>query len=98
VGRYVLDRAILDRLTCTPWGDLGQEQLTAAIDADARHVPLTAFRFAGQHFPCSGHDGLLAATQARRRIVRQAGAKNVTPARMGSHRGCHGPTPPSYRA
>lgn len=65
VGRYILDARIMDTLTRTKAGRGGEVQLTDAIASDAAHLPLTAFRFAGNRYDCGTFEGLLAAGVAQ---------------------------------
>lgn len=65
VGRYILDPCIMHALALTPTGRGGEIQLTDAIASDARHLPLTAFRFSGIRHDCGSFEGLLAAGVAR---------------------------------
>lgn len=70
VGRYILDPMIFDVLAHTPNGKGGELQLTDAITIAALASPLTAFQFSGTRYDCGNHDGLLAASNARRSLVR----------------------------
>ena len=69
VGRYILDQMIFEVLEHTPPGSGGEIQLTDAIAIATKAIPLTAFRFSGERFDCGNHDGLLAASSARKAIV-----------------------------
>jgi UTP--glucose-1-phosphate uridylyltransferase len=71
VGRYILDPMIFDILSHTPRGKGGEVQLTDAISIAALAMPLTAFRFSGTRHDCGNHDGLLAASNARRAAIRR---------------------------
>ena len=71
VGRYILDPRIFDSLPHVAKGSGGEIQLTDAIERDAAHVPLTAYRFSGTRYDCGTHDGLMAAS-----LARQAGVKH----------------------
>ena len=66
VGRYILDPMIFDVLERTPTGRGGEVQLTDAITLSGQSVPLMAFRFSGTRHDCGNHDGLLAASIARK--------------------------------
>ncbi len=72
VGRYILDPAVLGRLAMSRPGAGGEIQLTDAIAADAGFMPLYAYRLQGVRFDCGSHEGLLAASLARRDIVAAA--------------------------
>jgi UTP--glucose-1-phosphate uridylyltransferase len=71
VGRYLLDPSIFDALENTPMGKGSELQLTDAIAASIASNPVTAFQFSGTRYDCGNHDGLLAASVARQREVRQ---------------------------
>jgi UTP--glucose-1-phosphate uridylyltransferase len=66
VGRYILDPMIFDVLERTPSGKGGEVQLTDAITLSGQTVPMVAFRFSGTRHDCGNHDGLLAASVARK--------------------------------
>jgi UTP--glucose-1-phosphate uridylyltransferase len=70
VGRYILDPMIFDVLERTPTGRGGEVQLTDAITLSGQAVPVTAFRFSGTRHDCGNHDGLLAASIARKAEAR----------------------------
>lgn len=74
VGRYILDPMIFDVLETTPSGKGGELQLTDAITISGRAVPVVAFRFSGIRHDCGNHDGLLAASVARKAEARQESA------------------------
>ena len=74
VGRYILDPMIFDVLENTPSGKGGEIQLTDAISISGRAVPVVAFRFSGTRHDCGNHDGLLAASVARKAEARQESA------------------------
>ncbi len=71
VGRYILDPMIFDVLENTPTGKGGEVQLTDAITISGRALPVVAFRFSGTRHDCGNHDGLLAASVARKAEARQ---------------------------
>lgn len=71
VGRYILDPMIFDVLENTPAGKGGELQLTDAIAISGRALPVVAFRFSGTRHDCGNHDGLLAASMARKDLARQ---------------------------
>jgi UTP--glucose-1-phosphate uridylyltransferase len=71
VGRYILDPMIFEVLENTPTGRGGEIQLTDAISISGRALPVVAFRFSGTRHDCGNHDGLLAASIARRDLARQ---------------------------
>lgn len=85
VGRYILDPGIFDTLKTTPCGRGGEVQLTDAIALSAGQTPVVAFRFSGIRYDCGNHDGLLAASVARKAIARQVFAS-------GSPRASHSDT------
>lgn len=70
VGRYILHPMILDVLERTPTGRGGEVQLTDAITLSGKAVPVFAFRFSGTRHDCGNHDGLLAASIARKAEAR----------------------------
>ncbi len=70
VGRYILDPMIFDVLERTPTGRGGEVQLTDAITLSGQAVPVVAFRFSGTRHDCGNHDGLLAASVARKAEAR----------------------------
>lgn len=74
VGRYILDPMIFDVLENTPCGKGGEVQLTDAITVAGRAVPLVAFKFSGTRHDCGNHEGLLAASVARKAVARQESA------------------------
>lgn len=74
VGRYILDPMIFDVLENTPSGKGGEVQLTDAITVAGRAVPLVAFKFSGTRHDCGNHEGLLAASVARKAEARQESA------------------------
>jgi len=74
VGRYILDPMIFDVLENTPSGKGGEVQLTDAISVSSRFLPVDAFKFSGTRHDCGNHDGLLAASVARKAEVRQESA------------------------
>lgn len=74
VGRYLLDPMIFDVLENTPAGKGGEVQLTDAITISGRAVPVVAFKFSGTRYDCGNHDGLLAASVARKAEARQKSA------------------------
>lgn len=74
VGRYILDPMIFDALENTPSGKGGEVQLTDAITISGRSMPVVAFRFSGTRHDCGNHDGLLAASVARKIVARQESA------------------------
>jgi UTP--glucose-1-phosphate uridylyltransferase len=76
VGRYILDPLIFEVLKKTPTGKGGEIQLTDAIAISGRAVPIIAFRFSGTRHDCGNHDGLLAASVARKAeaLLAEAGA------------------------
>ena len=74
VGRYILDPMIFDVLENTRPGKGGEVQLTDAITIAGRAVPVVAFRFSGTRHDCGNHDGLLAASVARKAEARQESA------------------------
>ena len=80
VGRYILDPLIFDVLEKTPTGKGGEVQLTDAIASSGRAVPVVAYRFSGSRHDCGNHDGLLAASVARRAEARQESAVAVAAA------------------
>lgn len=71
VGRYILDPEIFGVLERTPPGRGGELQLTDAITKSADAIPVVAFKFSGNRYDCGNHDGLLAASVARKAIVQQ---------------------------
>ena len=71
VGRYILDPMIFDVLENTPTGRGGELQLTDAISISGRALPVVAFRFTGIRYDCGNHDGLLAASVARKDLAQQ---------------------------
>jgi UTP--glucose-1-phosphate uridylyltransferase len=71
VGRYVLDPAIFAALERTVPGKGGEVQLTDAIASLSETIPIMAFKFSGTRHDCGNHDGLLAASVARKAICRQ---------------------------
>lgn len=81
VGRYILDPMIFGVLENIPPGKGGEVQLTDAIAISGRSVPVVAFKFSGSRHDCGNHDGLLAASLARRDEARlesaAAGLANV---------------------
>ena len=74
VGRYILDPMIFDILEKIPKGKGGEVQLTDAITIAGRAVPVVAFQFSGTRHDCGNHDGLLAASLARKEKARQESA------------------------
>ncbi len=70
VGRYILDPMIFDVLERTAIGRGGEVQLTDAIALSGQTVPVVAFRFSGTRHDCGNHDGLLAASIARKAEAR----------------------------
>ena len=84
VGRYILDPMIFEVLAQTPYGKGGELQLTDAITISAGTTPVVAFRFSGARHDCGSHDGLLAASVARKAIARQESAA----ARLAAHSDC----------
>jgi UTP--glucose-1-phosphate uridylyltransferase len=74
VGRYILDPMIFDILEKIPTGKGGEVQLTDAITIAGRAVPVVAFQFSGTRHDCGNHDGLLAASVARKEKARQESA------------------------
>lgn len=74
VGRYILDPLIFEVLEKTPTGKGGEVQLTDAIASSGRAIPVVAFRFSGSRHDCGNHDGLLAASVARKAEARQESA------------------------
>jgi UTP--glucose-1-phosphate uridylyltransferase len=78
VGRYILDPMIFEVLAHTPYGKGGELQLTDAITMSARAAPVAAFKFSGTRYDCGNHDGLLAASVARKDISRQESASGAT--------------------
>jgi UTP--glucose-1-phosphate uridylyltransferase len=86
VGRYILDPMIFEVLENTSTGKGGEVQLTDAIAISGRAVPVVAFRFSGTRHDCGNHDGLLAASLARKAeawqesaIDRLVTARSATP-------------------
>jgi UTP--glucose-1-phosphate uridylyltransferase len=71
VGRYILDPMIFEVLENTPTGRGGELQLTDAISISGRALPVVAFRFTGTRYDCGNHDGLLAASMARKDLAWQ---------------------------
>lgn len=71
VGRYILDPAIFAALERTVPGKGGEVQLTDAIASLSETTPISAFKFSGTRHDCGNHDGLLAASVARKAISRQ---------------------------
>lgn len=71
VGRYILDPAIFDALERTSTGRGGELQLTDAIALSAVATSVVAFEFSGTRHDCGNHDGLLAASVARKAVTRQ---------------------------
>lgn len=88
IGRYILDPEIFDTLKTTPRGRGGEVQLTDAIALSAGQTPVVAFRFSGTRYDCGNHDGLLAASVARKAIARQVFASGSPKA---SHSDTSGP-------
>jgi UTP--glucose-1-phosphate uridylyltransferase len=74
VGRYILDPMIFDVLANTPTGKGGEVQLTDAITISGHAVPVVAYRFGGTRHDCGNHDGLLAASVARKAEARRESA------------------------
>jgi len=74
VGRYILDPMIFDVLERTATGRGGEVQLTDAIALSGQTVPVVAFRFSGTRHDCGNHDGLLAASVARKAEARAENA------------------------
>ncbi len=74
VGRYILDPMIFDVLENTPKGKGGEVQLTDAISISGHAVPVVAYRFSGIRHDCGNHDGLLAASIARKAEARRESA------------------------
>jgi UTP--glucose-1-phosphate uridylyltransferase len=70
VGRYILDPMIFEMLDQTPYGKGGELQLTDAITLSASATPVAAFKFSGTRYDCGNHDGLLAASVARKALAR----------------------------
>jgi len=62
VGRYVLPPRIFDLLEQTTPGAGGEIQLTDAIAALLKEVPVLAHRFAGTRFDCGNKAGMVRAT------------------------------------
>ncbi len=67
VGRYILPAEIFEALEGTAPGHQGEIQLTDAIDALVGSHGLEGYRFSGHRFDCGNHEGLLAASNWRRR-------------------------------
>jgi UTP--glucose-1-phosphate uridylyltransferase len=88
VGRYILDPMIFDVLENTPTGKGGEVQLTDAIAISGHAVLVVAFRFSGTRHDCGNHDGLLAASVARKAEARQESA-------IASLVNAHSPTAPT---
>jgi UTP--glucose-1-phosphate uridylyltransferase len=82
VGRYILDPMIFDVLENTPPGKGDEVQLTDAITLSGRALPVVAFRFSGTRHDCGNHDGLLAASMARKA---EAGLESAAAALAGPH-------------
>lgn len=82
VGRYILDPMIFDVLENTPKGKGGEVQLTDAIAISGHAVPVVAFRFSGTRHDCGNHDGLLAASVARKAEAR---AESAVPGPATAH-------------
>jgi len=66
VGRYILAPEIFDALERTVPGKGGEVQLTDAITSLSETSPIVAFKFSGTRHDCGNHDGLLAASVARK--------------------------------
>lgn len=62
VGRYILSPRIFDHLETIPAGAGGEIQLTDAIAAMLKELPVHAYRFRGTRFDCGTHIGLIEAT------------------------------------
>lgn len=84
VGRYILQPMIFDILAHTPKGAGGEVQLTDAIAVATRILPLTAFRFSGTRYDCGNHDGLLAASNARKTVVEEG--RRIAPLPIAGNR------------
>ena len=64
VGRYILEPSIFDRLAMQGPGAGGEIQLTDAINADARSVLVSGYRYEGTRFDCGSVQGYVQATTA----------------------------------
>ena len=62
IGRYILTPDIFDVLRDTPPGRNGEIQITDALQIQARHNMVLAYRFKGQRFDCGSVDGFVSAT------------------------------------
>ncbi len=62
IGRYILDASIFDFLSKEEKDSTGEIQLTSAIDAMAKDVPLKGVRFLGDRYDCGDKAGFLEAT------------------------------------
>lgn len=62
IGRYVLDKKILDAIEKTDSGALGEIQLTDAINAVAMQDAVYGFEYEGRRFDCGNKVGYLEAT------------------------------------
>lgn len=62
VGRYILSPRIFDHLESMSAGAGGEIQLTDAIAAMLKELPVHAYRFRGTRFDCGTHIGLIEAT------------------------------------
>ena len=62
IGRYILTPDIFDILRETPPGANGEVQLTDALQTQARHGCVMAYKFAGRRFDCGSVPGFVEAT------------------------------------
>ena len=64
IGRYILMPEVLDALARVGTGSGGEIQLTDAIAATMREVPLHGYRFEGRRFDCGSKAGFVQANVA----------------------------------